>query len=157
MADRASGYFTNQSKHMVLIVWFRIQGYAHTIPDRFGLVWKSSRHNVNNAQGNRTRLDRSGVELFTPYQTDSWFVWQKQPNLQSKSVITRFHSKKGTNRLSSCPIRNGSVLNIKPIIIDPVKCVHGLIDVESINLLWVLNYNTHSSLANPCYWDCQSS
>ena len=71
----------------------------------FGPVRKSIRYNLKNARGNRIGPDWSRVELFTLYR--GWicyilvFVWQKQPSLESKRMITRFLSKNGTDPLNS--------------------------------------------------------
>ena len=56
---------------------------------------------MNNALGNRTGPDRSGVGLFTPYRIDNCFSFAKATSLESKRVITRFSSKNGADPLNS--------------------------------------------------------
>ena len=74
---------------------------SHYTGSIFGTVRTSIRYNVNSAWGNRTGPDRSGVELFTPYQNDICFSLAKANLPSSPRVITRFHSKNGVDPLNS--------------------------------------------------------
>ena len=47
---------------------------SHCTGSTFGPVRKSIRYDVNDACGNQTRLIRSGVELFTSYRIDIFWI-----------------------------------------------------------------------------------
>ena len=75
----------------------------------FGLVRESIRYNVNSAWGNRTGLDRSGVELFTPYLIDICFGLAKAnlPRVQESDNEIPFQ-KWGQSAEQVLHIRSGA-------------------------------------------------
>ena len=72
---------------------------SHYTGSILGPVRKLIQYNVSDASGNRIIPVRSGVELFTLYWIDMFWIsnfhLRKQHSLESKRVITRFRSKTG--------------------------------------------------------------